>query len=271
MGWAPLSRKRDFDTTFPVLKDKVAIVTGAAMGMGEATARLFAEAGAKVAIADFNEEKGRAVADEIAATGAETMFVKVDISKPEQVEAMVAAVVAKWGRLDCAVNNAALIPDNGFVADFDPEYWDRLLSVDLKGAALCMKYEIQQFVKQGDGGAIVNISSVSGFRPQPATVAYVSAKHGVNGMTKVAATEYGMAGIRVNGVAPGAIDTPMLREALVKFDLGPAEEYAKKLSVLGRFGQAREIAQASLWLCSDAASFVTGTVVHLDGGYVGAM
>lgn len=252
--------------TFPVLQDKVAIVTGAAMGMGEATARLFAAAGAKVVLVDFNEEKGRAVADDIASSGSETHFVKADISDSAQVEAMVAAAVERFGRLDVAVNNAALTPDDKPVAEFDEAYWDRLMSVDLKGTALCMKYEIRQLLAQGDGGSIVNISSVSGFRPQPNNIAYVAAKHGVVGMTKVAALEYGAQNIRVNSVAPGAIDTPMLRGALEQFG-HTAEEYAPQLSLLNRFGRADEIAQASLWLASDASSYLTGTTIHADAGY----
>ena len=146
--------------TFPVLESKVAIVTGAAMGMGEATAKLFAQAGAKVAVADFNAEHGERVASEIEAAGGEAIFVRVDISKPDQVERMVADTVAAYGRLDPAVNNAALTPDDKPVSDFDEDYWDRLMAVDLKGTALCMKYELSQMIAQGDGGSIINISSV---------------------------------------------------------------------------------------------------------------
>lgn len=254
--------------TFPILEGKVAIVTGAAMGMGEATAKLFAEAKAKVVVADFNEEKGRKVVEEIKAAGNEAHFVHVDVSKADLVEKMVQETVEKYGRLDVAVNNAAITPDDKLVHEFDEEYWDRLMSVDLKGVALCMKYEIQQLLKQGEGGSIINISSVSGFRPQPQNIAYVSAKHGVVGMTKVAALEYGKYNIRVNSVAPGAVDTPMLRGALVQFGLDP-DEYPKQLSVLERFAQAEEIAQASLWLASDYSSYVTGTTIHVDGGYTG--
>jgi len=252
--------------TFPVLAGKVAIVTGAAMGMGEATARLFAAAGAKVVLADFNEEKGRAVTDEIVATGAEAHFVKADISQSAQVAAMVAAAVERFGRLDAAVNNAALTPDNKPAADFDEDYWDRLIAVDLKGTALCLKHELRQMLAQGDGGAIVNISSVSGFRPQPNNIAYVAAKHGVVGMTKVAALENGPYNIRVNSVAPGAIDTPMLRGALEEIGV-TAEEFAPQLSLLNRIGRPEEIAQASLWLASDLSSYVTGTTLHVDAGY----
>lgn len=253
--------------TYPVLKDKVAIVTGAAMGMGEATARLFAKAGAKVVVADFNDEKGNAVVADINANGGEAAFVHVDISKGAEVEAMVAFAVSTYGRLDVAVNNAALTPDDKPAHDFDEDYWDRLLAVDLKGTALCVKYELRQLRAQGGGGSIVNISSVSGFRPQPNNIAYVAAKHGVNGITKVAAMENGSLNIRVNTVAPGAIDTPMLRGALEQFGLDPVT-YAPQLSLLDRFAQADEVAQASLWLASDASSYVTGTVIHVDAGYV---
>ncbi|NLG08777.1 MAG: SDR family oxidoreductase [Deinococcales bacterium] len=249
------------------LKDKVAIVTGAAMGMGEATARLFAREGAKVVVADFNDEKGEAVAASIREAGGEATFVHVDISKADEVEAMVRATVDAYGRLDVAINNAALTPDDKPVHEFDEEYWDRLMAVDLKGTALCLKYELRQLRAQGGGGSIVNVSSVSGFRPQPANVAYVAAKHGVNGLTKVAALENGELNIRVNTVAPGAIDTPMLRGALEQFGLDP-ETYAPQLSLLNRFARADEVAQANLWLASDLSSYVTGTVIHVDAGYV---
>ncbi|KAB2330312.1 SDR family NAD(P)-dependent oxidoreductase [Bacillus mesophilum] len=252
--------------TFPVLEGKVAIITGAAMGMGEATAKLFAEAKAKVIIADFNEEKGRQVTEEITKAGGEAAFIKVDVSKSEEVKAMVQFAVDTFGKLDVAVNNAALTPDDKPADSFDEDYWDRLIAVDLKGAALCQKYELQQMKKQGHGGSIINISSVSGFRPQPNNIAYVAAKHGVVGMTKVAAVENGQYNIRVNSVAPGAIDTPMLRGALQQFGF-TEEEYAPQLSLLNRFGQSREIAQASLWLASDLSSYITGTTIHADAGY----
>lgn len=256
-------------TIHPVLEGKTAIITGAAMGMGEATARVFAEAKANVVIADFNEEKGREVADDIANTlGARTLFVKVDVSDSAQVKDMVAKTVEEFGSLEVAVNNAALTPDNALVSEFDEDYWDRLMSVDLKGVALCMKYELQQMIDQGNGGSIINISSVSGFRPQPNNIAYVAAKHGVVGATRVAALENGKHNIRVNSVAPGAIDTPMLRGALEEFGLDE-ESYAPQLSLLERFGKPEEIAHASLWLASDQSSYVTGTTIHADAGYVG--
>ncbi|MFJ5771769.1 SDR family NAD(P)-dependent oxidoreductase [Psychrobacillus sp. NPDC093180] len=252
--------------TFPVLEGKVAIITGAAMGMGKATAKLFAEAKAKVVVADFNEEKGREVVEEIKANGGEATFVKVDISNSELVQNMIKETVATYGRLDVAVNNAALTPDDKLAADFDEDYFNKLISIDLTGTALCLKYELQQMLAQGEGGSIINISSVSGFRPQPKNIAYVAAKHAVVGMTKVAAMENGPHKIRVNSVAPGAIDTPMLRGALEQFGF-TEEDYAPQLSLLNRFGQPEEIAQASLWLASDASSYVTGTTIHADAGY----
>ncbi|AUS80990.1 3-oxoacyl-ACP reductase [Actinoalloteichus sp. AHMU CJ021] len=252
--------------TFPILEGKVAIVTGAAMGMGEATAKLFAEAGARVVVADLNEERGRAVAADIESEGGSALFHQVNVAVSDQVQALVAATVERYGRLDVAVNNAAVAPDDQPVSDFDEQYWDRVLAVDLKGTALSMKWELRQLLRQGEGGSIVNISSVSGFRPQPHNPAYVAAKHGVNGLTKTAALENGAHGIRVNAVAPGAIDTPMLRGALEQLGL-TEEQYAPQLSLLGRFGQPREVAQASLWLASDLSSYVTGSVIHADAGY----
>lgn len=252
--------------TFPLLEGKVAIVTGAAMGMGEATAKLFAEAKAKVVIADYNEAEGKKVTEAINRAGGEAAFIKVDIAKADEVKAMVQFAVDTFGKLDVAVNNAAITPDDKPAAEFDEAYWDRLISVDLTGTALCMKYELQQMLKQDHGGSIINVSSVSGFRPQPNNIAYVAAKHGVIGMTKVAALEYGSKNIRVNSVAPGAIDTPMLRNALEQFNL-TEEAYAPELSLLNRFGQPREIAEANLWLASDASSYITGTTIHADAGY----
>ncbi len=155
------------------------------------------------------------------------------------------------------------------IAEGGEAYYDRLMSIDLKGTALCLKYELAQMIRQGHGGSIVNISSVSGFRPQVTTFAYTAAKAGVVGMTKTAAMENGPHNIRVNSVAPGAIDTPMLRAALVQFGLDP-NHYSKQMSNLGRFAEASEVAEASLWLCSDASSYVTGTVLHVDGGFVDA-
>ncbi|HZW97307.1 MAG TPA: SDR family oxidoreductase [Bacillota bacterium] len=248
------------------LKGKVVIVTGAAMGMGAATAELMAKAGGKIVIADYNEEAGKAQTQKIVDAGGEAAFVKTDVSVEKDVEAMVQFAVDTYGRLDGAVNNAAISPDDKSLTDMDVEYYDRLLSVDLKGVALCLKYELRQMMKQGEGGSIVNTSSVSGVRPQPANPAYVSAKHGVIGLTKQAAMDYSPHGIRINTVCPGAIDTPMLQAALVQFNLDPIE-YPKQLSMLGRFAQPEEVGEANLWLVSDLSSYVTGATICVDGGY----
>lgn len=249
-----------------MLDGKVAIITGAAMGMGAATAELFAREGARVVIADLNEEMGRAQAKKIQDAGGAAAFVRADVSRAGDVEAMVQFAVDTFGRLDVAVNNAAHSPDTKPLADLDEAVWDAVIGVDLKGVALCLKYELRQMLKQGGGGSIINISSVSGIRPQPGTPAYVAAKHGVIGLTKQAAMDYSPHGIRVNAVAPGAVDTPMLQKALVEFNLEPVS-YAKQLSLLGRFAQASEVAEVNLWLASDRSSYVTGAVYTVDGGY----
>ncbi len=248
------------------LENKVVIITGAAMGMGKATALLFAEEGAKVVVADFNEEAGIAAVNEINASGGSAAFCKVDISDAAQVEAMVKFTVNTYGRLDCAVNNAALKPDNNSFEDLDEEYWDKLQAVDLKGTALCMKYEIRQFVAQGNGGVIVNISSINAFKPTTGNPAYQAFKHGVEGLTKAAAYEYGIKGIRINSVAPGAIRTPMLTAALKGLGI-EEKDVIPTMSLIGRLGEPREVAHGSLFLCSDDASYVHGTVLHVGGGF----
>lgn len=189
---------------FPVLKDKVAIVTGAAQGMGKATAEVFLKAGAKVVICDIQEDKGAEVAKELSDLG-EVYFIKTDISSSADVEALVKFTVDKFGRLDCAVNNAALTPDKTPLTDFDETYWNKVVNVNLTGAALCVKHQMKQLIAQGGGGSIVNVASINAFRPQPNMPAYTSAKHALIGLTKHASMEGGPHNIRVNAVAPGAI------------------------------------------------------------------
>ncbi len=252
----------------PRLDGKVAIVTGAAVGMGKATAKLFAEAGAKVVVADLDEQNATAVVASIKGAGGEAFFQKADVSKAADVEAMVAAAVDRYGKLDVAVNNAAVTPDTRTIDQMDEAEFDKVIAVDLKGVALCLKYEISQLLRQGSPGSIINIGSVSSFRPQPNNSAYVAAKHGVIGLTKVAALEYSPQGIRVNTVGPGPIDTPMFRGALETLGITEAEAVAN-LSLLGRAGKPVEVAQASLWLASDLSSYVTGTTLMVDGGFTG--
>jgi glucose 1-dehydrogenase len=249
-----------------LLDGKVALVTGAAMGMGEATARLFAAAGASVVVADRQADAGEAVVAQITQAGGEASFCAADVSDAGDVAGLVRSAVERYGRIDCAVNNAAVKPDNAPIAELDEAELDRVLAVNLKGVALCLKYEIAEMLKQGGGGAIVNVASVSSFRPQPNSAAYNAAKHGVIGLTKTASLENAPLGIRVNSVCPGAIDTPMVRAALA--DTGLTEqEFAPLISLFGRFGRPEEVAQASLWLCSDQASYVTGAALAVDAGY----
>jgi glucose 1-dehydrogenase len=249
-----------------LLEGKVAIVTGAAEGMGAATARAFAAAGARVLASDVNTDVGQATVEQIRTDGGTVEFCRADVSKAADIEAMVRAAVAHFGRLDCAVNNAGVSPDNDPIAALNEEEWDRVMAVNLKGVALCLKYEIAQMLEQGDGGAIVNIGSVSSFRPQPNNAAYNSAKHGVIGLTKTASLENAPLGIRVNTVCPGGISTPMMDRALVAVGI-TEDEFAPLISLQGRLGRPDEVAQASLWLCSDLASYVTGTALPVDSGF----
>jgi len=189
---------------FPLLKGKVAIVTGGSQGMGKATASVFLRAGAKVVIADIKEEEGQKTATELSQHG-DILFVRADISKSEDVQNLIAQTVAKFGKLDVAINNAAQTPDSTSLVDFDENYWRKLIDVSLTGTAICCKWEMQQMIKQGSKASIINIASINAFRPQPNMPAYTAAKHALIGLTKHAAMEGGKHGIRVNAIAPGAI------------------------------------------------------------------
>ncbi|KAI0159993.1 hypothetical protein GGR52DRAFT_563844 [Hypoxylon sp. FL1284] len=252
---------------YPVLKGKVAIVTGAAQGIGRATAEAFLKAGAQLVICDVKEAEGEAVAKELSALG-EVLFVRADISKSADVQALVAQTVARFGRLDAAVNNAAATPDKTPLVDFDEDYWARLVAVNLNGTSLCCKYQMRQMMAQeGGGGTIVNIASINAFRPQPNMPAYTASKHALIGLTKHAAVECGPHGIRVNAIAPGAIYSEMSAAGLRSMGV-TEEEFTPRVSTLNRFGMPHEIAQGSLWLSSDAASYVTGVCLPIDGGYL---
>jgi len=240
---------------------KVALVTGAASGMGRATAQAFAAAGARVVAADVAADGG-----EIRRNGGEATFLRTDVSQAADVEAAVLAAVQNYGGLDCACNAAAIETETTLLAECAEATFDRLLAVNLKSVFLCMKYEIRAMLERG-GGAIVNIASTNSFRPLPRQSVYTATKHGVVGMTKTAAIEYAGAGIRVNAVAPGAIDTPMLRGAMASRG-SREEDVLARLSLTGRFGRPAEIANAVLWLCSDQASYTMGHVLSVDGGYL---
>ncbi|KAI2607902.1 NAD(P)-binding protein [Hypoxylon sp. NC1633] len=237
---------------YPVLKGKVAIITGGAQGMGKVTAEVFLKAGAKVVICDIKEKEGQEVAEELSSLG-DIIFVKTDISKSKEVKNLVEQTLTKFGRLDAAVNNAALTPDSTPLIDFDEDYWEKLTSINLTGTALCCKYEMQQMIKQGGKGTIVNIASINAFRPQANMPAYTASKHALIGLTKHAATEGGPHGIRINAIAPGAIYSEMSAAALRTMGLTEAE-FTPTVSTLNRFGMPHEVAQGSLWLSSDASS-----------------
>lgn len=245
---------------------KVALVTGAASGMGRATAQAFAAAGARVVAADVAVDGGEETVAGIIRDGGEAVFVRTDVSQAADVEAAVRAAARTYGGLDCACNAAAIETETTLLADCEEATFDRLLAVNLKSVFLCLKYEIRAMLEQG-GGAIVNIASTNSFRPLPRQSVYTATKHGVVGMTKTAAIEYAGSGIRINAVAPGAIDTPMLRNAMAARG-SKEEDVLARLSLTGRFGRPAEIASAVLWLCSDQASYTMGHVLSVDGGYL---
>ena len=244
---------------------KVALVTGAGSGIGRATALVFAREGAKVVVSDIVVEGGEETVQQIKAAGGEAIFVKADVSQAADVEALITQTVETYGRLDCAFNNAGIEGGVKPTIDCTEEEFGRTIAVNLTGVWLCMKYEIQQMLSQG-GGAIVNTASVAGLVGFPGLPDYVASKHGVLGLTKTAALEYAKSGIRVNAVCPGVIQTPMVERGA---QLSPGfDELAVSMEPVGRFGQPAEIGEAVVWLCSEAASFVTGHPMTVDGGLV---
>ena len=249
------------------LDGKTALVTGGGSGIGRAASLAYAKNGARVVVADVNVEGGEETVLMIKEAGGEAILVHADVSKPEDTQAMVDQSVAAFGSLDCAFNNAGISGgrDRLLTADYLEEDWDRVISINLKGVWLCMKAEIPQMLKQG-GGAIVNTASIAGLVGLTGTIAYVAAKHGVTGLTKAAALEYAKSGIRVNAVCPGYIQTPMVQGIFAENE--GYEERAASRHPVGRLGEPEEIAQAVVWLSSDAASFVTGHNMPVDGGYM---
>src|SRR5215471_19229350 len=246
------------------VEGKVALITGGASGIGRATALTFAREGAKLIIADMNEGGGQQTVHMITEQGGEAIFVSTDVSKAVEVQALISQAVATYGRLECAHNNAGVSsPVRASIADYPEEDWHRVIAINLTGVWLCMKYEIPQMLQQG-GGTIVNTASAAGLVGTRGTAAYVASKHGVVGLTKTAALEYAQQGIRVNCVCPGMVQTPMTESAL----RDPARQAQIRARPMGRVGTPEEVAEAVVWLCSDAASFVTGHTMTVDGGYV---
>lgn len=273
-----------------ILHDKVALITGAASGIGRASALVFAREGAKLVLADVNEKDGEEISGRVKEGGGESIFIKCDVSSTADVEALISKAIDVFGRLDCAFNNAGISGEQAPTGQCSDDNWDLVISVNLKGVWLCMKHEIGQMLKQGKG-AIVNTSSIGGLVALRGHPAYAASKGGVVQLTRTAAVEYARAGIRVNAVCPGWIDTPILYSggefnqdelaaamtpefaALLSAIVGknPTREQlvnivASITTPMGRLGNAQEVSETAAWLCSDAASYVTGQCLAVDGG-----
>lgn len=246
---------------------KIAIVTGAASGIGRATALTFARAGARVVIADVSDEHGQETIRLVEDGGGTAVFVHCDVGRRTDVEAMVQAAVGTYGGLDYAVNNAGIEGVLAASADYPEDVWRRVLDINLTGPWLCMRSEIPQMLLRG-GGVIVNMASILGVVGFANAAAYTAAKHGLIGLTQVAALEYATQGIRVNAICPAFIETPMVMERGLAASSHPeARQQLEQLHPMGRLGKPEEIAAAALWLCSEGASFVTGHAMLVDGGY----
>lgn len=250
---------------------QVTLITGGSSGIGRAAALGFAREGAAVVIASRGVERGRAVHRELEALGAQAEFIQADVSQAEQVEALIQRTVERFGRLDCAFNNAAAIDVGVFkpAAEFTEEEFDRHFAVNFKSVWLCMKHEIAQMLRQGSGGAIVNTSSINGLGGVAQNALYAAAKAGVLGLTKSAAQEYAKQGIRINALVAGGFRTPMLEGVFQRIspqDPSVAEAGLAQMVPLGRVGRPEEAADAVLWLCSQEASYVIGHSLIVDGG-----
>jgi len=248
---------------------KVALVTGSGAGIGRSAALKFAEEGAKVVVSDVNVESGNETVALVKQRGGDAIFVRADVAKAADVEALVASVVRTYGRLDCACNNAGIEGKIISLAEQCEDDFDRVMSVNAKGVFLCLKHEIARMLKNG-GGAIVNLASVAGLIGFPGLGPYVASKHAINGLTKNAALEYSRHGIRVNSICPGGVETRMLDSLVSQASGGKVGTRAMMdpLHPIGRIGMPNEVAELIVWLCSSRASFVTGANIPIDGGYV---
>lgn len=252
-----------------IVADKVALVTGSGAGIGRATALQFAAEGARVVVSDIHKEDGEETVALILDAGGEAVFIGCDVADPGAVNALVAETVKTYGRLDCACNNAGIEGVIAPLLDQTIEDFDRVIAVNLRGTFLCLQAEIRQMLANG-GGTIVNLASVAGLIGFPGLSPYVATKHGVNGLTKNAALEYGKSAIRVNSVCPGGIDTRMLDSLADQATAGAqsSKEMMDPLHPIGRIGTPQEVAELIVWLCSPRASFVTGANIPVDGGFV---
>ena len=248
-----------------VLEGKASLVTGGGSGLGRASAIALARAGATVTVADVDEQGGKETAALVSEeAGGDADFVRADVTQADEVEAMVDKAVARWGHLDCALNNAGTTGVSAPTADYTLDDWNRAIALNLTGVFLCLKYELPAMLERG--GAIVNMASGAGLVGFPGLPAYVASKHGVVGLTRAAALEYASQGVRVNAICPGSTRTPML-EGFMGGD-EQVERMMTRAVPLGRLGRPEEIAEAVVWLCSDAASFVVGHSLAVDGGSV---
>jgi NAD(P)-dependent dehydrogenase (short-subunit alcohol dehydrogenase family) len=247
-----------------MLKDKVALVTGGTSGIGRATAIAFGQAGAKVVFSGRREKEGEETAALIRDTGAECLFIHSDVSNEAEVRALVEKTIATYGRLDCAFNNAGIEGTIKPLHEQSAEDFNTVMSINVRGLFLCMKYEIQQMLQQGSG-AIVNNSSVNGLVGFQGTSLYTASKHAVMGLTRAAALDYAKQGIRINAVNPGVIATEMIDRTVER--MGVTVDSLASIISMGRIAQATEISQVVAFLCSDAASYITGQPLAIDGGY----
>ncbi len=247
-----------------MFEGKVALVTGAASGIGRETAELYSQNGARVIVSDIDEEGGQQTTDVIQRHGGEAAFVMADVSRPSQCEALIEETLKRFGRLDFACNNAGVTGEQNPTAEYGLESWQRVVEINLSGVFYCMKYEIPAMQRSG-GGSIVNMASILGLVAFAGAPAYVASKHGVVGLTASAAVEYGKENIRINSVGPGFIRTPMISD----LEEDP-EMHAQLVSMhpIGRLGEPQEVAELVMWLSSDKASFVTGAYYPVDGGYL---
>ena len=248
------------------LKGKVAIITGAASGIGEATAKLFASEGASVVVSDISEDKGMKVVYDIKKAGGKAIFVKSDTSKPDDHERLVKETVKEFGKLDIAVNNAGIGGASATTGEYPIDSWQKVIDINLSGVFYGMRYQLPEMVKSGSG-SIINIASILGQVGFEKSPAYVASKHGVVGLTKGAALEYAKDKVRVNSIGPGFIYTGLVNEETMGKE---ALEFLEQKHALGRLGKPEEVAEMILFLASDKASFITGAYYPVDGGYLTA-